>query len=155
MKYLIGIGNYSMGDDGVGLKIVEYIEENISERDFDIIDMSDNGLNIVAYLNEDTEKILFVDCVMMGKSPGETAFFTPDQVKTDKELANISTHEGDMIKILDMVKGLDYHIPPIKFLGIEPKTMEGGEMELSDLISKNLPSYVEMAIKEINKDWNL
>ena len=67
MKYVIGIGNYSMGDDCVGLKIVEYIDEKMGERDFEVSDMSDNGLNLVAYLTEETERILFVDCVKMGK----------------------------------------------------------------------------------------
>ena len=28
-RYIIGVGNYSMGDDGIGLRIVEYIAERI------------------------------------------------------------------------------------------------------------------------------
>lgn len=154
MKYIIGIGNYSMGDDGVGLRLVEYIDAHMPTRDFEVIDMSDNGLNLVAYLNEATERILFVDCVHMGKEPGETLVFSPDQVTTDKALANISTHEGDMIKIILMVQGLGYHLPPMRFLGIEPVSCEPTDLgKLSPLLEERLPSYVEQAVAELDRPW--
>ncbi|MBU1240869.1 hydrogenase maturation protease [Myxococcota bacterium] len=153
MKYIIGIGNYSMGDDSVGLKIIEYIDENIPDRDFEVIDMSDNGLNLVAYLTPETERILFVDCVKMGKNPGETMVFSPDQVISDKALANISTHEGDMIKIIQLLEGLDYTMPPMRFFGIEPKSCESGLGELSDVLSQQLTRYVESIITLIGEEW--
>ncbi len=153
MKYLIGIGNYSMGDDAVGLKIVEYIDKQMPHRDFEVIDMSDNGLNIVAYLHEGTEKILFVDSVFMERNPGESLVFRLDQVETGKELSHISTHEGDMIKILSMVQEVGYHLPPIRFLGIQPLSCDPSQEGLSDLIAEKLPEYVALALKTLNQEW--
>jgi len=153
MRYIIGLGNYSAGDDAVGLKIVEYIDENMPERDFEVIDMSDNGLNIVAYLKEDVEKILFVDCVKMGKNPGEYLFFSREDVTSEKELANISTHEGDMLKILDMTEELGYRFPPIMFMGIEGAVMGCDINGLSFVISGKLSEYVDIAIKRLNSPW--
>jgi hydrogenase maturation protease len=77
MKYIIGIGTYAGGDDSIGLKIIEYMDKNYPRRDFKLIDMSDNGLNIFAYLNQDTSSILLVDCVKMGKQPGEHMELSP------------------------------------------------------------------------------
>jgi len=153
VKYIIGIGNYSMGDDSVGLQIVEYIDEHLPEREFEVIDMSDNGLNLVAYLNEETERILFVDCVKMGKAPGETLVFSPDEVRTDKALANISTHEGDMIKIIQMLQGLGYVLPPMRFFGIEPESCEAGLGELSGTLQARLPEYVHAVTTLLDADW--
>ena len=150
MKYVIGIGTYAGGDDSIGLKIIEYMDKNYPRRDFELIDMSDNGLNIFAYFNPDTSMILFVDCVKMGKNPGEHLFFTLDQVESSKELANISTHEGDMIKIFGLARELDYKIPPVKFLGIEPLEINTS-MELSPLLASKIPEYVELVLQEINK----
>lgn len=153
MKYIIGIGNYSMGDDCVGLRLVEWIDENMGERDFEAIDMSDNGLNLVAYLTEETERILFVDCVLMDKEPGETMVFSPEQVISDKALSNVSTHEGDMIKIIQLVQGLGYPMPPMRFLGIQPVSCEPELGKLSPLLEENLPRYVELAVAELAKEW--
>ncbi|MDA3864907.1 MAG: hydrogenase maturation protease [Deltaproteobacteria bacterium] len=147
MKYIIGIGTYAGGDDSIGLKIIEYMDKNYPRRDFKLIDMSDNGLNIFAYLNQDTSSILLVDCVKMGKQPGEHMFFTLDQVESSKELANISTHEGDMIKIFNLAKQLDYKIPPVKFLGIEPLEINT-TMELSPLLASKIPQYVNLILEE-------
>jgi hydrogenase maturation protease len=149
MKYIIGIGNYSMYDDSVGLRIVEYIDANIPERDFEVIDMSDNGLNLFVYLTPETEKIVFVDCISAGGKPGDVITFTPDEVNTKKELAGISTHEGDMLKILALANDMGYVIPPIKFVGIEPESVKL-EMSISKTLNDRIPEYTQIAIDELN-----
>ncbi|MBP1603159.1 MAG: hypothetical protein H6Q09_331, partial [Acidobacteria bacterium] len=40
MRYLIGIGNYNSGDDGIGPRVVEEIEARGLEEGFRAIDLS-------------------------------------------------------------------------------------------------------------------
>ena len=69
---------------------------------FAAVDLGANAMNLVSYLNEETEAMVIVDATQLGREPGEYLIFTPDQVETQKELAGISTHEGDALKVLEM-----------------------------------------------------
>jgi hydrogenase maturation protease len=148
MKYIIGVGNYTQCDDSIGVRVIEYIQEKNLGVGFEPLDLSAYSLNLFSYLTEDTEKMIIVDSAKMGLKPGEYKFFSPEEVETKKEVGSISAHEGDMLRVIELAKNTGYPIPPIEFLGIEPKTFEGG-MDLSPELSEMLPTYVEEAIKRI------
>lgn len=149
MKYIMGVGNYSMFDDSIGIKIVEEISEKNLETNFKAIDLSGNLLNIFSYLNEDTEKIILIDSGYFDLKPGEVCWFTPDLVVSTKELPNITSHEGDIIKVLKLAQETDYPIPEIEIMGIEPEVIKD-EFGLSKTLQDLLPKYVEEAINKIN-----
>ena len=104
MRYLVGVGNYSMFDDSIGIRVIEYIEERKLDQDFRAIDLSSNLLNIFSYLVPETEKILIVDAFKSDKNPGDFSFMRLDDVKTNKVYGNFSTHEGDILKVLELAK---------------------------------------------------
>ena len=60
----------------------------------------------------------------MGLAPGDVRFFTPDEVETTKALAGISTHEGDVLKVLELARAAGYTVPRLRIMGIEPATLE-------------------------------
>src|SRR5512136_2092709 len=126
MRYLIGVGNYTAGDDAIGLRIVEEIAQKGLERGFRAIDLSSNSLNLVSYLGPATEAILVVDSAKMGLPPGEVRFFSPDEAATRKELAGFSTHEGDVLRVLELARAVGYTVPRLRIMGIEPATTDAG-----------------------------
>ncbi len=146
LRYLIGVGNYMAFDDSIGLRIVERISEGGLERGFRAIDLSGNTVNLLNYLEPATERILIVDSARMGKKPGEHEFFKPEDVETKKELTGLTTHEGDLLKILEFARQLKYPIPPITFMGIEPEDIKN-EMGLSATLQGRLSEYVQVAIQ--------
>lgn len=161
MKYLIGVGNYSMYDDSIGLRLVEYISEKELDQQhgFEAIELGGNLLNVLSYFTPEVEEILLVDTIkdtkMSGHQssyqssyPGEYIFFTPKEVESTKDLANISTHEGDIIKVLALARETGYKIPPIKVMGIFPLEIKN-DMGLSPLLSAHLPHYANRAISEL------
>ena len=148
MRYLIGIGNYNSGDDGIGPRVVEEIEARGLEEGFRAIDLSASSLNLVSYLAPETEAILVVDSARMGLAPGEMRFFGPEQVETRKTLAGISTHEGDVLKVVELARAVGYVVPPLRLMGIEPATIQAGA-GLSAALRENLPAYVAAAIGEL------
>jgi len=146
MRYLIGAGNYTAFDDSIGLRIVEWIAEQGLEKGFRAIDLSGNTLNLFTYLEKPTEHILIADSARMGKRPGAYAFFKPEDVRTKKKLAGMTTHEGDLLKILEFARQMRYHIPPITFMGIEPQEFKN-EIGLSEALARRLPEYARAAIR--------
>jgi hydrogenase maturation protease len=103
---------------------------------------------LVAYLNDETEAVLVVDAAHLGLSPGEYRFFTPDEVETQKQTGGLTTHEGDVLKVLDMAREAGYPIPPVAVMGIEPCDMGSGT-ELSESLAVRVPAYAAAAIEHL------
>jgi len=148
VKYIMGVGNYSMFDDSIGIKIVEEITAKNLDQGFSAIDLSGNLLNIFSYLDEDTEKIIIVDSGEFEITPGEFIWFTPDLVVSTKELTNITSHEGDIIKVLKLAMETGYHLPPIQIMGIQPEIIKS-EFGLSKTLQANMDRYIQEAIVKV------
>ena len=148
MRYLIGAGNWSMGDDSVGLRVAEHVALEGLEKGFEAVDIAGDAMRLLDYLTPDTDQILIVDAVDLGISPGDFLLFAPEEVETKKELAGFSTHEGDILKVIAIARSLDYRIPPLRILGIQPERMEAG-MEISDALRARFYEYVQAALEEI------
>jgi len=146
MRYLVGIGNYGGFDDSIGLRVVEAIAEAGLDRGFQAIELGGNLLDLLHYLDPEVGTVLIVDSARMGLEPGEHAFFVPEQVKTRKELAGISTHEGDLLKVLELAEALGRPLPSITVLGIEPALITS-EIGLSEALAARLDQYVAAAVE--------
>lgn len=149
-RIIFGLGNYAKNDDGIGLRIVEYIVDNDLDEGFAAIELGNDGMHILNYFNEDTKKILIVDCALIDKKPGEFMVFSFDDIETKKQVGNISTHEGDIVKLVELGKEINSHIPEIQILAIQPDSLEM-EMTLSECLESKLVTYVNVAIEEIKK----
>ncbi|HOT24175.1 MAG TPA: hydrogenase maturation protease [Thermoleophilia bacterium] len=145
MRYLIGLGNYLAGDDGVGVHVVEYVVAHGLDRGFTAVDLATNALDMVAYLEPETEAVLAVDAAYLGLEPGEFRIFSPDEAETQKELAGFSTHEGDPLKVVELARAMGCTVPAFAFMGIEPGRVAHGT-ELSERVRERLPEYVAAAI---------
>ncbi len=151
MRYIIGIGNYSMADDGIGLRIVEHIARNGLDRGFETIDLADEGMRLLFYLNAETERIVLIDAVDLGLRPGEYRLFKPEDVESTQEMKRLTTHESDILAILKFAQSLGYRLPPITILGIQPEDLSQG-MELSPALQRQLSTYLRVALEEVGKE---
>ncbi len=148
MKYLLGLGNYAMGDDSVGLRIVEHIAEQGLDEGFEAVEVGNNGMLVLTYFQEETELLLVVDAVQFGGEPGDFTVFSPDEVDTQKVTGGISTHEGDILKLIELAKQIDQPIPPIKILAIQPASMDV-DQGLSPELEMKFQGYVMAALHEM------
>lgn len=154
MRYLVGIGNYSMTDDSIGLRVVEHISEKGLARGFEVIDIADEGLRLTYYFTPETEKIVVIDAAELGLSPGEIKVFRPEEARSEKSLSGITTHEGDVMKVIAFARELGMPIPPIEIMGIQPASMEQG-MDLSPVLRDRLDDYVKTAISLVGSGLEL
>jgi hydrogenase maturation protease len=139
-KFILGLGNPSMADDSVGLRLVEEFFEN-APNGFESMDMAHDSMRLLFHCEPTTERIIVVDCVEMGLEPGEFRVFVPEDVESQKDLGYISTHEGDVLKVIELGRQLGYHIPPIQIFGIQPQNVGFG-LELSHALQVKYDVYV-------------
>jgi hydrogenase maturation protease len=152
-RYLIGVGNETMTDDGVGPRVAEALAGQARELGFESVVIGHDTVGVLAYFDDATDRILFVDCVRMGKAPGEWACFSPDDVETRKTLDRLTTHEGDLLRIIELARQLGCPIPPITILGIEPERIEPG-LELSGSLQARFDEYVAAALAHM-RTWSI
>ena len=148
MRYIIGVGNSSMADDGIGLRVVEHLARRGLEHGFEAVAIADEGTRLLFYLTENTDKIVIIDAVDMGLEPGEYRLFKPEDVETQGAASGITTHEGDLLRVLELAAGLHYHIPPVTILGIQPAILGPG-LELSPALERRFDTYLRVALEEV------
>lgn len=69
--YIIGMGNTMRSDDGIGSHIINHILENNLKNGFCALDFASNAWGILPLLNQNTDKILIIDCACMQQCAGD------------------------------------------------------------------------------------
>jgi hydrogenase maturation protease len=147
-RYLIGIGNETMTDDGIGPRVADAAAPRARALGFETVVIGHDTLGLLSYFDEAASRILFVDCVRMGRTPGDWRLFAPEDVATQKVLGRMTTHEGDVLRIVEMARQLGTAMPRVTILGIEPARVEPG-LDLSAALEQRLEEYVQAALAEM------
>ncbi|MEJ5166061.1 MAG: hydrogenase maturation protease [Thermoanaerobaculia bacterium] len=150
MKYIIGIGSWVNGDDSIGLYLAEEIQKINKNSDLEVVILNQEILSLLTYLQEDFEKILIIDALETDLEAGEWRIFSFEEVENLKITKSISTHEGNLLTFLTVLKALKINLDKVKFFGIKPYSTEPG-YGLSEILNKNFNTYIQEILKEIEK----
>jgi hydrogenase maturation protease len=145
---IICLGNPLMRDEGIGIRLASELTVHLAENpDVEVLDLGTGGLSVIHAI-EGREKIIFVDCAIMGQTPGMILRFTPEQVHSKKVRMRYSLHEGDLLNTLELSRTLGQCPDNIVIFGIEPKEIAPGEGLTSEL-ENNIQQYVQTILKEL------
>jgi hydrogenase maturation protease len=145
MKILvIGYGNPSRGDDGLGISLIQEIERaNIP----DVATDSDYQLNIEHAVDvSGMDRVIFVDASLSGKEPYEF-----DRIEPSSQIT-FTTHSVNAESVLALCRDIYGTSPESWMLGIRGYTFELGE-RLSEKAEENLHEAVEFLVgylRELN-----
>ena len=148
---IFGLGNPLMTDEGIGIHVLE----TIARRDdlpagVEMIDLGTGGMRLLHQV-EGRKKLIFVDCVKMGQQAGTLRRFRPDEVRSKKEHARWSLHDGDLLETLALAEDLGTLPEDVVIFGIEPQRIEPG-LELSPALAASLEDYAEQVILEAGEN---
>lgn len=133
---IIGVGNPLRRDDGIGIVLLEKLIEKKSDlpEGIEYIDGGTGGMNLLHILAL-FDVALIIDAVNLNGKSGESKLFKSEDVCSKKSSINISTHESDILKIINLSKELG-EIPDELFIfGIQPKDTSQGD-DLSPELQK-------------------
>ncbi|HSC07973.1 MAG TPA: HyaD/HybD family hydrogenase maturation endopeptidase [Steroidobacteraceae bacterium] len=141
---VLGIGNILLRDDGVGIRVLQALEERLdSDARIRFVDGGTIGFMLSALIEEAAD-LLVIDAVRMSASPGSVRCFENEAM--DRFLTGRcgSVHELGLRDVLDMAR-LTGRFPCRRALvGVEPATTELGE-QLSPEVEQGVASAVLMA----------
>lgn len=145
---VVGIGNILLSDDGVGVHLVHILAGKINSS---VITVIDAGTVPELFLLADgrIRKLIFVDAVRGGGTPGSIYRFNLDELEVLSELP-VSLHDLTLVDNLRLLELLGKRPESVVVIGVEPGTIEFGT-QLSSAVEQALPKAIEMVLKEIEE----
>lgn len=153
MKTLVlGLGNILLQDEGVGVRVIEYLQANyVFPDDVLVLDGGTLGLDLLAYI-EDSAHIVIVDAVKAGKKQGTLIRLVNDEIPAFLGPI-VSPHQVGLQDLLALSK-LRGHFPTEVILwGVQADIFEPG-LELNPPIAAQVEPLATHVIEELAQ-WNL
>jgi hydrogenase maturation protease len=152
MKIIVlGVGNLILGDDGVGIHVVNEVKKQIEDPNITIDEAITGGMNLLDLILG-YDKAIIVDAVKSEKSVVGTVERIP--IVDFNTMHSCNPHDVSLIEAIQMAKKLgETKIPnEIIIIGVMMKEIpcEFGE-KLSGEIQAAVPKAVELTLNEIKK----
>jgi hydrogenase maturation protease len=143
-KFVLGIGNVLLKDEGVGCHVVHALEE-IPLPDVKIID-GGTCPDVLQFL-EDADKLVIVDAVKGGGVPGQIYRFHLEDINLEQK-SFLSLHDLGLVDNL-MLMQLWYKTGEAVIIGVEPREINWG-LELSPELQEKMPQIIDAILSELN-----
>lgn len=153
---ILGCGNLLMGNDGVGLKVIEALQNTEMEclKNLDIVDAGVCGLDLLNYF-DGAKKVIIVDAVLADSPIGSVHRLDgKDLIKSTEEPLNlVSGHDltiTDVLRIGEHVQTL----PEIVVIGIEIGTIvTEATLEITPEVLEGVNEAIRLITEEISSTF--
>lgn len=145
---IAGIGNLILGDEGFGVHLVHYLQDNYEFPDnVDIQDVGTAGIYMAPFL-EECDPVLVIDVVDIEGEPASFHYFELDDVKAGNFQMRMSPHQLGLLEILEVSKLRGAAPEHIEFYTVIPKVLEES-IELSEEVNSKKIEVAEMILKRL------
>lgn len=140
---ILGVGNYLMGDEGVGVHAAMRLQEMQLPAEFEIVDGGTGGFHLLEFF-ENHENVILIDATLDGNPLGTIRLIKP-RFASDFPRA-MSTHD---IGLRDMVSALQLmdKMPNINLFVITIESLQQQGIELTEAIEKMMPALLDKVIE--------
>lgn len=144
---VLGVGNYLMGDEGVGVQLIQAMEKMNLPSFIDIVDGGTGGL-LLLNLFESYRFIILVDATMDGKDTGTITKLKP-RFASDYPSA-LSVHDVGLKDMIESVYLME-KVPEIHLFTISISEMKPMTLELSPKVEASIPICIAQIIALANQ----
>jgi len=139
---LLGIGNYLMGDEGVGVHVVEALSK-LKLPDY--LDLIDGGTGGFLLLNcfESYPKIVLIDATMDGQPAGTVNLIKP-RFASDFPSA-LSVHDVGLKDMIEAVYLMD-NVPEMFLFTISIDEIKPMTVSLSNKVKQAIPAVIDQIL---------
>ena len=154
---VLGCGNILFGDDGFGCAVVDYVEKHHDVPEG--VCLLDAGTSVRKLLftlclsSVRPERLLIVDAIDAGRTPGEIFEIDPAEIPAVK-LDDFSLHQlptSNLLRELQESCGVEVRVLACQ-TGPLPEAVSAG---LSDAVSQAVPQAAERLVREYFPAWQL
>ena len=142
---VLGVGNASRGDDGVGLVVAQHLQEAPLDG-VTIVLTAGEGTGLLA-LWQDTDAVVLVDAVWTGARPGTLHRFEVVSQPLPAMFSRVSTHAFGVAEAIELARALRQLPPVLVVYGVE-----GAIFETSVGLSAVVAAVVPQAIAQVRQE---
>lgn len=144
---IMGVGNYLMGDEGIGVHLIQELSKKNLPEYIDVLDGGTGGFLLLSCF-EVYPTIIFVDATMDGKPAGTISLIRP-KFASDFPSA-LSVHDvglKDMIEAVYLMEEVpDIHLFTVSIEEINPMTIE-----LNQKVRESIPVLINKILEQAEK----
>ena len=144
---VIGLGNCLLGDDGIGIRVVEELGRRELPSNVALADGGTTGLGLVS-LMDGFQRVIVVDAADMGRQPGCVVKFSPSEVQFKATGDTLSLHQVGLGEVLALTEALGVTPPEMTIIGVQPERTAIGE-ELSPAVERAIPECIGIVMDEL------
>lgn len=145
---VLGLGNIIRRDDGLGVRVVEYLAENYQfPDDVELLDGGILGVELLRFITPG-KRLLLLDAIHGGNAPG-TMYRLPEKEIVEYFKENLPPYESGMQDVLALLPFLGRSLPEMVMLGAEPFELNVG-LELSADMSQMVPVLASCVLSELH-----
>ena len=145
---VLGVGNIILADEGVGVRVVEALEQNYAmPESVVVIDAGTSGMEMLEDLSH-LDFLLVVDAIAAGKPPGTLVKLADDEVPVFFR-RNLSPHGIGLSDVLASLEFMEAEPKETVILGVQPVSMELST-ELTPTIAALVPELVAQVVSELS-----
>ena len=136
---ILGIGNYLMGDEGIGVHIAEKMIHEDLPKGVDVLDGGTGGFHLLEYF-EQYPNVILIDATLDENPPGTIRLIKPKFAKDFPQA--MSTHD---IGLKDMVSALQLlgTMPNINLFVVSIESIQQQGIELTPNIEAVTPLIID------------
>lgn len=148
MILVLGVGNLLLGDEGVGVHVVQSLRSHETPANIELMDAGTGSPDLLGLI-ANRDKVIIIDAVEGGGEPGAVYRFTPADVSEEAH-SPLSLHQVSLLDTLAMAVVAGYAPKEVIIFGIEPKNI-GWSTELSPEVTAAVPKVIELMLAEAKK----
>lgn len=141
---VLGIGNYLMGDEGIGVHSIQALSKENLPENVDIIDGGTGSFDLMPIIAK-YPLVIFIDATLDGKPLGSIDVLYPKFAKDFPKV--LSAHDVGLKDMLDALE-IKGELPRIILVTITINDMRPMTITLSDPVQAAVPNVVTQ-VKEI------
>ncbi len=150
---VLGLGNILLGDEGVGVRVVERLLEQYEfPEGVRVMDGGTLGLDLLPYL-EEASQLLVVDAVQARKAPGTLVRMAGDEIPVFLDVSKVSPHQEGLQDLLAVATLKGYLPDEVVFWGAQIEALGVG-LELSSAVAAQVDALIEKVLAELAR-WGV
>jgi hydrogenase maturation protease len=149
---VLGLGNILLGDEGVGVRVVERLQKLYEfPQEVQVLDGGTLALDLLSYV-EDADRLLVIDALEMSAKPGTVARLEGDEIPAFLSV-KISSHQIGLADLLAAARLRGLYPEELVLWGVQPGELKVG-LELSPPVAAQVEVLIEKALAEL-RQWGI
>ena len=150
---VLGLGNILLGDEGVGVRVVERLLEQYEfPEGVRVMDGGTLGLDLLPFL-EDASRLLVLDAVQARKPPGTLVRLEGDEIPIFLDASKVSPHQEGLQDLLAVALLKGYLPDEVVFWGAQITSLGVG-LDLSEAVAAQVDALIGKVLAELAR-WGI